>query len=233
MRQVCRGKYRYADRVSGRQSDGGRRWRVLSARPNERIASDPQFRGARLINAGRGGDTVLNAARRVARDVAPHTPDWVVIFVGVNDCRTWYVRRSFPTLANLTSGYYFLRRKGIWRAVTPQRYEHGLRALVDDLRARTQARIALCTPATASESLNPRAERMLDRYAARVRVVARERECALIDVRKAFLAAEARPDGAPVTGYRLTYDGVHLSDAGADLVAGVFRDWLRTISGQP
>ena len=96
---------------------------------NERIASDPQLRGATLINAGRGGDTVLNAASRMARDVAPHTPDWVVIFVGVNDCRTWYVRRSFPTLANLMSGYYFLRRKGIWRAVTPQRYAHGLRAV--------------------------------------------------------------------------------------------------------
>ena len=34
---------------------------------NERIASDPQLRGATLINAGRGGDTVLNAASRVAR----------------------------------------------------------------------------------------------------------------------------------------------------------------------
>ena len=182
---------------------------------NERIASDSQLRDATLINAGRGGDTVLNAASRVARDVAPHAPDWVVIFVGVNDCRTWYVRRSFPTLANLTSGYYFLRRKGIWRAVTPHRYAHGLRAVVDDLRARTQARIALCTPATASESLNPRAERMLDRYAERVRVVAQERDCVLIDMREAFLAAAARPDGATVTGYRLTDDGVHLSAAGA------------------
>jgi lysophospholipase L1-like esterase len=209
--------------------DGASYLRVLKGQ----IASDSQLRGARLINAGCGGDTVLNVARRVAQDVAPHTPDWVVIFVGVNDCRTWYVRRSFPTLANLMSGYYFLRRKGIWRAVTPQRYARGLRALVDDLRTRTQARIALCTPATASESLNPRAERMLDSYAARVRMVARERECALIDVRQAFLAAEARLDEAPITGYRLTCDGVHLSDAGADTVAGAFRDWLLTINGQP
>jgi lysophospholipase L1-like esterase len=189
----------------------------------------PSPGGVTLINAGRGGDTVLNLAHRVAHDVVPHAPDWVVIFVGVNDCRTWYVRRSFPTRANLGSVYYFLRRKGIWRAVTQQRYGDGLRTLIDTLRMQTTARIALCTPATASEGLDARAERMLDYYAARVREVAQERDCALIDIRAAFqaaLAARLRAD-APPTGYRLTCDGVHLSDAGADLVADVIRDWLQ------
>jgi lysophospholipase L1-like esterase len=139
------------------------------------------------------------------------------------------VRRSFPTRANLGSGYYFLRRKGIWRAVTPQRYRGGLRTLIDVLRARTSANIALCTPATASEGRNPRAEHMLDRYAEHVREVARARDCALIDVRVAFQAAAAQYDGSPPTEYHLTYDGVHLSDTGADLVAGIFRDWLLTL----
>lgn len=202
--------------------DGASYLRALSAQ----LADDPRLHGVTLINAGRGGDTVFNAARRVARDVVPHSPDWVVIFVGVNDCRTWYARRSWPTLANLSTAYYFLRRKGVWRAVTPRRYGDGLRALVDDLRQRTQARIAICTPATASESLDARAERMLDAYAAQARVVARERDCALIDMRTAFLAAQARPP----TDYHLTIDGVHLSVAGAALVAGVFRDWLGSIA---
>ncbi|HEU5347162.1 MAG TPA: GDSL-type esterase/lipase family protein [Ktedonobacterales bacterium] len=192
----------------------------------QRIASDPRLRDVELVNAGQGGDTILHLARRVASDVAPYVPDWVVVFVGVNDFRTWYVRRSFPTRANLGSGYYFLRRKHLWHAVTPRRYSDGLWALVDDLRARTQARIALCTPATASESRDTRAERMLDAYAGRVREVARERDCALIDVRAAFLAAEASLEASGADGYHLTCDGVHLSDAGAALVAGVFYDWL-------
>ena len=205
--------------------DGASYLRVLGAL----VGSNVRPGDVTLINAGRGGDTVLHLARRVAHDVVPHAPDWVVIFVGVNDCRTWYVRRSFPTRANLGSVYYFLRRKGIWRAVTPQRYTDGLRTLIDTLRTRTSARIALCTPATASEALDARAERMLDCYATQVREVAQARECALIDIRAAFQAAMAQRADSPPKGYRLTCDGVHLSDAGAELVAGVIHDWMLTL----
>ena len=199
------------------------------------VADDPGLRGVKLINAGRGGDTVFQVARRVTRDVAPHTPDWVVVFVGVNDCRTWYAHSAFPpTRATLGSAYYFLRRKGIWRAVTPRRYAAALRALLDDLRARTPARIALCTPATASEGYDARAERMLDAYAAVVRAVAAEHGCALIDARAAFLAAQTSPIGADSNNpgddaYHLTCDGVHLSETGAALVADLFHDWLLTL----
>ena len=205
--------------------DGASYLRVLGAL----VGSNARLGGVTLINAGRGGDTVLHLARRVAHDVVPHTPDWVVIFVGVNDCRTWYVRRSFPTRANLGSVYYFLRRKGIWRAVTPQRYADGLRTLIDTLRTTTSAHIVLCTPATASEALDARAERMLDCYATQAREVAQEQDCVLIDIRAAFRAAMAQRADSPAKGYRLTCDGVHLSDAGADLVAGIFHDWLLTL----
>ncbi len=200
------------------------------------VADDPrlQRRDIEFINAGRGGDTVFHVARRVARDVAPYSPDWVVVFVGVNDCRTWYAHSALPpTPATLGSAYYFLRRKGVWRAVTPRRYGAALRGLVDNLRARTSARIALCTPATASESHDARAERMLAAYVEAVRDVARERACSLIDVRVAFLAAQksAAPSSSPANpaGYHLTCDGVHLSDAGAELVADLFHDWLLTL----
>lgn len=206
--------------------DGASYLRLLQ----QHVASDPRLRDCRLINAGQGGDTVLNLVRRLAADVVSRDPDWVVIFVGVNDCRTWYVRRSPPTLANLRSAYYFLRRKGIWHAVTPRRFEAGLRALVDSLRAQTAARIALCTPATASESRDARAERMLDAYVAGVRRVARERDCTLIDVRGALLGAIGQPGMPAGRDYRLTIDGVHLSGAGAEVVAGAFHDWLRTVA---
>ena len=199
------------------------------------VADDPGLRGVKLINAGQGGDTVFQVARRVTRDVVPHTPDWVVVFVGVNDCRTWYAHSAFPpTRATIGSAYYFLRRKGIWRAVTPRRYAAALRALVDDLRARTPARIVLCTPATASEGHDARAERMLDAYAAVVRTMAAKCGCALIDARVAFLVAQASPKDADSNNpgddaYQLTCDGVHLSDAGAALVAAIIHEWLLTL----
>lgn len=202
--------------------DGASYLRALGAL----LAGDARLPPIDLINAGQGGDTVRNLARRILRDVVPHAPDWVVIFVGVNDCRTWYVRRSLPTLATVRSGYYFLRRKGLWCAVTPQQFERGLRMLVDDLRAQTQARIALCTPATASESRDPRAERMLDLYANTVRRVARERNCALVDVRAAMLAVVGQRKPTATSGLRLTIDGVHLSVLGAQLVADVVHEWL-------
>lgn len=197
------------------------------------VADDSRLHGVELVNAGAGGDTVLHVARRVTRDVVPRAPDWVVVFIGVNDCRTWYAHSTLPpTRATIGSAWYFLRRKGVLLAVTPRRYGAALRTLVDDLRARTPARIALCTPATASESHDARAERMLDAYATTVREVARERGCALLDVRAAFLKAQTSSTvGAAGVSpdFHLTCDGVHLSDAGAAFVADLFHDWLLTL----
>jgi lysophospholipase L1-like esterase len=205
--------------------DGASYLRVLSGL----LTGDRRVPTCELINAGRGGDTVLHLMRRVAADVVPHAPEWVVVFVGVNDCTTWRVRRSWPTRDRLNSGYYFLRQKGIWRAVTPTRYGAGLRALVDMLRTRTQAHIALCTPAMASEWQDARAERMLDAYVDRALAIATERADALIDMRAAFAEAIKRTGVHPRGGYHLSIDGVHLNDAGAALAAATIRDWLLTL----
>lgn len=219
-----------------------------------RIAGDPRLQGVELVNAGVGGDTAPNLVRRIDRDVVPLAPDWVVILVGVNDAATWLLRRSLPTRQRYHSLRYFTGYKGIRRAVTPVRYQTGLRVLVDGLRLRTAARIALCTPATSGESLRSREWRALDRYAEAVRWVAAERDCPLIDVHAAFarelatlpprtlaqrLAAARRrwPDTGDVEakarerGYALTFDGTHLTARGAALVASVMYDWLLTVSG--
>src|SRR5260370_16327097 len=122
--------------------------------------------------------------------------------------------------------------------------------LVDALRERSPARIALCTPATIGESLTAHTWRRLDRYAEVVRFVAAERGCDLIDVHAAFaealasvpprprlaalrgLRARALPPAdyeaiARAPGYRLVYDGLHLTHAGADLVTATMLAWLR------
>src|SRR5260370_35589202 len=121
--------------------------------------------------------------------------------------------------------------------------------LVDALRERSPARIALCTPATIGESLTARPWRRLDRYAEVVRFVAAERGCDLIDVHAAFAQALAslppRPRLAPLRSlraralppadyeatarardYRFVYDGLHLTDAGAHLVAATMFAWV-------
>lgn len=218
-----------------------------------RAQADPRLAGIELINAGVGGDTVFNLARRLARDVVPHQPDWVVIFVGVNDCSTYLLSRSLPTLSSYRSRRYFRRDKGVRQPITPERFRDGLRILVEGIRARTPALIALCTPATIDESLHSRAWHVLDRYATMARLVASERGCPLIDIHAALAhelaALPERPllarlaavrarwlrdagieTQARARGYVLTYDGCHLTARGAALVASVFEEWLSGIT---
>lgn len=237
--------------------DGASYLRVLE----QRLAAEPRRRGRgrelELVNAGVGGDTVVNLLARVDADVVTLQPDAVLVFVGVNDCTTLLLRRSPPTPRRLLTLAYFWRRKGLRRPVTPERFERDLRALVTDLGQRTGARVALCTPATMGESLTSRSWRLLDRYAAAARRVAADTGCDLLDVHAAFqrtLAARpsqpphwsparplrvwrARREGgdfealAKARGLRLTYDGVHLTVAGAALVADVIWPWLVGLLG--
>lgn len=222
----------------------------------ERARADARLAGVELLNAGIGGDTVVNLARRIERDVAPHQPDWVVLFIGVNDCSTYLAARSLPTLSNYRSRRYFRRDKGVRQPVTPERYRDGLRIVVEGIRARTPARVAICTPSTLDESLRSRNWRVLGRYADMARLVASERGCPLIDIRAAIARDLAGlPERSLATrcraaclrqpqeidfeelsrrrGYALTYDGCHYNARGAGLVADVFEQWLvETVSAE-
>lgn len=215
----------------------------------ERVAGDAAMRDVWLINAGVGGDTVVNLARRLARDVVPHEPNWVVVFIGANDHRTWQVRRSLPTRATYDSWRYFRDQKQVRGGISPARFADGLRAVVDQLALRTPARIALCTPATVGESLRAPAWRLLNRYAEATRAVAGERGCQLIDLHAVFAAELAKLPPRPLIrrlktpfiqgedfealaaerGYVLTYDGIHFTRRGAALVADTMYGWLRDV----
>jgi len=215
----------------------------------ERVKSAAALPGVQLINAGVGGDTVVNLARRVARDVVPLEPDWVIVFIGGNDHRTWLIRRTLPTRATYYTWRYFREQKRVRGGISPRRFADGLRALVDQLALRTSARIALCTPTTVGESLHAYAWHLLDRYADATRSVASERGCPLIDLHAIFAAELAKLPRrrlmlrlmsplihgedtealASARGYQLTYDGLHFTRRGAALVADALYVWLRDV----
>lgn len=221
-----------------------------------RAASDPRLRGVELVHAGIGGDTAEHLLARVERDVVARQPDAVLVQIGTNDCTTLLMRRRLPTLPNLRTRYYFFRRKGVRGAVTPERYAAALRAIVTTLRARTNARIALCTPPTIGEAPGSRTWRTLDRYAATVRTVAAECATDLLDLRVAFARALEGLPPAPATGLqgianerraravraqgieaqaqarglRLTYDSLHFTARGAELMAGIIWPWLVAVA---
>jgi lysophospholipase L1-like esterase len=217
-----------------------------------KLAQTPALSDVELINAGVGGDTVANLLRRVATDVTPRDPNWVVVLIGANDSTTWLIRRGlWRPIVFWRTRRYFAREKGVSGAITPQRFEVGLRALVADLRARIHARIALCTPPP--QGVAPRSPRwrLMARYAEAIRRIAVEMDCDLIDLHARWSAAARvlprrtlrqrwrallgalRGDGdadiealARERGYILTFDGVHFSACGAMLAANVMRDWL-------
>jgi lysophospholipase L1-like esterase len=223
------------------------------------IAEAPELSGVQLINAGVGGDTVVNLQRRLTMDVAPHDPGWVVVFIGTNDCTTWLVNGGIlPRSILRGSRRYFAQQKGVTAAITPQRYEAGLRALVAALRQQTRAHIALCAPPPVGIEPYALRWRLMGRYADATRRVADETDCDLIDLHARWSAVaralprrsvrqrwravmgELRGDGgadieaqARERGYILTCDGVHFSARGAALAAGVMRDWLATIVTRP
>ena len=218
----------------------------------ERAEADPRLRGVELVNAGVGGDTAESMLARAKRDVVARTPAAALVLAGNNDCQTWLLRRRLPTVQALRTRYYFLRRKGVLRAVTPDRYSAALRAIVAVIRARTDARIALCTPPTIGEDPSSREWHTLDRYAAAARTVAAECGTDLLDLRAAFTReleglppapARGRQGGANerraralssqgieaqalARGLRLTYDSLHLTARGAKLAADVIWPWL-------
>lgn len=214
--------------------------------------ANPRLAGIELLNAGVGGDTITNLARRIERDVVPQRPDWVVLFLGCNDCATYLLPRSLPTRSTLRSRRYFRREKGVRQPVSPERFRDGLHIVVEGIRARTPARVAICTPSTYGESLHSRSWRTLGRYAAMARLVAAERACPLIDIRAAFeeQLAGLPPRTLPVLirscfvrsprgvdieelarrrGFAFTYDGVHYTARGATLVASIFADWMLSL----
>lgn len=212
-----------------------------------------------LINAGVGGDTVENLRRRLTTDVVPHNPDWVVVFIGTNDCTSWLVNGGLlRRLVFRNSRRYFAQEKYITAAITPQRYEAGLRALVASLHQQTRARIALCAPPPVGMEPYALRWRLMSRYADAVRHVAAETDCDLIDLHVRWsgvaralprrslaqrwrgLMGKLRGDGnadfetlARERGYILTFDGVHFSKRGASLAARVIRDWLATVGTRP
>lgn len=189
-----------------------------------------------VINCGIDGDTTYNLLERLERDVLALQPDVVTIMVGLNDFGTAYGER-------LSRAYYrFLKKNPI--AIDIPAFEAFYSAIIRRL-SEAGITVVLLTPTTLGEVPDTPGQALLDGYVAAVHRLAAHYELPLIDVRVRFVAAlRAHPYAGPIyhlwrvpldnlairlgatyetiarrRGYRLLVDGVHLSDAGATLVA--------------
>jgi lysophospholipase L1-like esterase len=152
-----------------------------------------------LVGAGVSGNKVYDLYLRIEEDVLAKNPDAVVIWIGVND--VWHKR---------TSG----------TGTDADKFEKFYNAIIKKLQAKN-IKVFLCTPAAIGEKTDYSNEQDgdLNRYAIIIRNIAKNNNCALIDLRKLFLDynlannKDNKPNGI------LTGDGVHLNAVGNKKVA--------------
>jgi lysophospholipase L1-like esterase len=152
----------------------------------------------RVLNAGVSGHRIVDLLARLDRDVVVHQPQWVTVSVGIND--VWH---------QLIPGHY---------GIPLPEFRTGYEELVARLKAGTQARLFLMTTTVIGEDLDNEPNRTLSGYNAVIRELADREGLGLIDLNQAFCDAIQRGRAAnPV--YHLTYDGVHPTPAGHQLIA--------------
>lgn len=154
-----------------------------------------------LTGAGIGGNKVYDLYLRLEDDVLAKTPNTVVIWVGVND--VWH-KRSHGT------------------GTDADKFEKFYTALIKKLKARN-IKVLLCTPATIGEKtdFSNELDGDLNKYSTIIRNIAKNNNCPLIDLRKAFLEYNLANNPENKDRDILTSDGVHLNAKGNKLVAEI------------
>jgi lysophospholipase L1-like esterase len=167
---------------------------------------------AEVIGAGISGNKVTDLQARMKTDVLEKRPGIVVIYIGIND--VWHYQFADRGLSGTP--------KETFRTV--------LSEIIAGIQ-QTGSIVVLCTPSVIGEKNDGtnRWDAMLDEYSDVSREVARERSCAMIDLRNGFLQylRGNNPDNAEKN--ILTYDGVHLNDEGNRFVAGEMIDALDSL----
>ncbi len=152
-----------------------------------------------LTGAGISGNKVYDLYLRLEDDVLSQKPDWVFIYVGVND--VWH-KKSFGT------------------GTDPDKFEKFYVALIKKMQAQGIA-VALCTPAVIGEKADGQNEMDADlnKFSQIIRTLAAKYDLPLVDLRRAFFDYLVKSNGANKEKGVLTTDGVHLNEAGSQLVA--------------
>ncbi|MBL7827210.1 MAG: SGNH/GDSL hydrolase family protein [Saprospiraceae bacterium] len=152
-----------------------------------------------LVGAGISGNKVYDLYLRLETDVLAKKPKVVVIYVGVND--VWHKQ----THGTGTDADKF---KKFYDAIIAKLQKKGIQVI-------------MCTPACIGEKkggVNP-LDKELDTYSDIIRGIAKEKNCKLVDLRKAFTEYNAANNISDRYSSILTTDGVHLNAKGNKMVA--------------
>lgn len=185
-----------------------------------------------IINAGRGGDTVVNLLQRLDEDVLAHQPDGVFVMVGGNDA----IAYSQP----LTRNYYRRRESGLPDgSMTLDLFAKSYRELL----TRLQLAHVVTWVGLEPNEYNPDTVAALKQFNAEAADIAESMAVPVLDLMDAFppenvshrpalSLASIRLIGQRETegwhdyeaersreGYRYTFDGLHLTPEAAQETA--------------
>jgi len=151
-----------------------------------------------FTGAGVSSDKIYDLYLRMEKDVLEKKPDVVIIFIGVND--VWHKS---------------MRGTG----TDENKFERFYQAVIDKLSSK-KIKAILATPAAIGEKVsgNP-LDNELEKYCDIVRTLAAKNRLTLIDLRREFQMHNKSFNKEDKFSGILTYDGVHLSSAGNQLVA--------------
>ena len=163
-----------------------------------------------LVGAGISGHKVYDLYLRMDADVIAKKPDLVVIYIGIND--VWHKR---------TSG----------TGTDPDRFDRFYRAIINKLKE-NNIKVILCTPSVIGErtDFTNELDGDLNSYSNAVRNIAKDFSLPVCDLRQAFLDYIRANNPTNTDRGILTYDRVHLNEAGNIFVAS---EMWKTIRANP
>jgi len=161
-------------------------------------ATDPKLR-IRIVNMGIGGNTARDLAARWQTDVLDLEPDWLSIFIGIND-----VWRQFDT-----------RLQYDWH-VPIDEYTATLESLIGKTQPQLKGLI-LMTPYFLEANRDDAMRAAMDRYGAVVRQLAEKNQAILVDTQAALDAVLS--DIHPMV---LAADRIHVNLTGHMILARAF-----------
>lgn len=183
--------------------------------------------GHHFINEGVNGDTSLNLYRRLEKDVLAHQPDGVLIMIGINDALSYSepgIRPYFRYIKRIRGGQ-----------ITPISFRENMRAILTRLLFE-QIRVWVVLPPV---EYRPQTVTALKAMNASAAGLCAELNVPTLDLLR-VMTPGAVPERPPIRlfpdmllnrlgakkDFTYSFDGLHLTETGAQQMAGAISEFL-------
>lgn len=212
------------------------------------VADQLESRNLEIVNAGINSELAWNALQRL-NEVIDCEPDIVTVLIGTNDANATMSK-------DIMRGY--IKSMKLPREPSSEWYRSSLTSIVEDLKIKTKAKIALLSIPTIGEDTNDPAFVRSSDYSLIVKEVAEETDSTYLPLHEEmieylhkthgsakypyekykigiikgiisrYLFRRSWDDIARGSGFTLHVDYLHLNTAGARMVADLISDFIRS-----